>query len=102
MSVFAVNSQSHPFVSSFVETLRAVVNKIVAMGVAWEHRREINQLVEFDSAMLRDIGLTPMDIDSALSEPLWRDPSSRLVNAQCERRYGLKAAKRDNFAGLHA
>jgi uncharacterized protein YjiS (DUF1127 family) len=102
MSVFAVNSQSHTLVSSAIEAFRAVVNKVAAIGIAWKNRREINQLVEFDTAMLRDIGLTAMDIDGALSEPLWRDPSARLASAQCERRMAIKAAKRENFTGLHA
>ncbi|MDQ0391566.1 DUF1127 domain-containing protein [Labrys monachus] len=100
MSVFVVNSPSRTLVSSFVGTLRAVAAKINAIGVALRHRRELGQLAGADAAMLRDLGLTPMDIDGALAEPLWRDPSHRLVCSVSERRLALKAAHRDNLIGL--
>jgi uncharacterized protein YjiS (DUF1127 family) len=99
MSAF-VNSRSHTNVSGFAGPLRTVVAKITAVGVALRHRREINQLASADAAMLRDLGVTAMDIDGALSEPLWRDPSRLLVCSVAERRVATKAAHRDNITGL--
>jgi acetaldehyde dehydrogenase (acetylating) len=43
-------------------------------------------LASFDERMLRDIGLTRGDLNDALSEPLWRDPTAVLVRRQRERR----------------
>src|SRR4051794_6031149 len=86
MSAFAVNSRSNTSASALVGTLRAIANRIAVIGVALRHRREINQLAGADAAMLRDLGVTPMDIDGALAEPLWRDPSLRLVCSVAERR----------------
>lgn len=101
MNTVAVNSKSHSLVSSFIETLRAVAAKVSGFAIAIKNRREINQLAGADAAMLRDLGITPMDIDGALSQPLWRDPSAHLVEAQMEWRRAMKAAKHDNFVGLH-
>lgn len=35
-----------------------------------------------DERMLRDIGLTPGDVDTAFSQPLWRDPTEHLGRVQ--------------------
>lgn len=43
-------------------------------------------LASLDERMLRDIGLTRSDLNDALSEPLWRDPTAVLVRRQRERR----------------
>ncbi|MBP0580003.1 hypothetical protein J8I29_11845 [Labrys sp. LIt4] len=102
MNSVVVNSQSSSFVSSFVETVRAVFGKVAGLAVALHNRREINQLATADAAMLRDLGLTPTDVEGALSQPLWRDPSAQLVAAQMDWRSSAKAAKHDNFVGLHA
>jgi uncharacterized protein YjiS (DUF1127 family) len=53
---------------------------------AWRHRGDIALLASFDERMLRDVGLTRSDLNDALSEPLWRDPTAVLVRRQCERR----------------
>jgi len=100
MSAFAVNDRSNRPASGVAGALRAVAARIAAIGVALRHRRELNQLANADTAMLRDLGITPMDIDGALAEPLWRDPSLRLVCSVAERRVATKAAHRENLAGL--
>ena len=102
MNSVVVNSQSSSLVSTLVEMMRAVFGKIASLAVALHNRREINQLANADAAMLRDLGLTPTDVEGALSQPLWRDPSAQLVAAQHDWRHSSKAAKHDNFVGLHA
>lgn len=54
---------------------RAVANLVKAL----QHRGEIRHLAEFDDRMLKDIGLVRSDVDGALSEPLFRNPSTVLV-----------------------
>ncbi len=102
MNSIVVNSQSSSLVSTIVATARAVFGKVVGLAAALHNRREISQLASADAAMLRDLGLTPTDVEGALSQPLWRDPSAQLVAAQMEWRCSAKAAKHDNFVGLHA
>lgn len=46
---------------------------------AWRHRNDMAVLASFDDFMLRDIGVTRGDLDDALAEPLWRDPTAVLV-----------------------
>ena len=100
MNTVTVNSKSRTHASGFQLVLQAVVAKVSALSMAIKNRREINSLAHADSAMLRDLGLTPMDIDGALAQPFWNDPSAHLVEAQMEWRHGVKAAKHDNFVGL--
>jgi len=56
----------------FVRALAGLVN-------ALKDRREVRHLAEFDDRMLKDIGLTRGDVQSALSEPLLHNPSWVLV-----------------------
>ncbi len=53
---------------------------------AWRRRRDFAVLASFDDSMLKDIGLTRGDLNDALAEPLWRDPTALLVRRQSERR----------------
>lgn len=46
---------------------------------AYRNRRQISMLAGFNEHMLRDIGLTSADVEFALQEPLWVDPSDHLV-----------------------
>jgi uncharacterized protein YjiS (DUF1127 family) len=52
---------------------------------ALEHRREVRHLAELDERILKDIGLSRGDVDSALLEPMFRNPSVLLVRS-AERR----------------
>lgn len=54
---------------------------LVSLAKAFRDRREVRNLAEFDERMLKDIGLTRSDVDSALMEPLHHRPSWVLV--QC-------------------
>jgi len=59
---------------------------------AWRHRNDAAMLAAFDDRMLADVGLTRADLNDALAEPLWRDPTSVLARRQCERRRARRAA----------
>jgi uncharacterized protein YjiS (DUF1127 family) len=59
---------------------------------AWRHRHDATALAALDDRMLADIGLTRADLNDALSEPLWRDPTSVLVRRKDERRWARRAA----------
>jgi uncharacterized protein YjiS (DUF1127 family) len=69
---------------SVLAGIRAVVNRYSAG----------QQLAAFDERMLRDIGLTPGDVSSAFSEPLWRDPTIRLSVLAVERRAAARTRHR--------
>lgn len=58
---------------------------------AWRHRNDAAALASFDDRMLADIGLTRADLNDALAEPLWRDPTSVLARRQGERRRARRA-----------
>ena len=100
MSAFAESPRSSAVFAALVAGLRAPVRVLTGIAAALKNRREIAQLLEAEPGMLRDLGLTEMDISCALSEPLWRDPSSRLLVWSIERRTAARAAARENLNGL--
>jgi uncharacterized protein YjiS (DUF1127 family) len=70
-----------------VAALGATVGRARRQWVeAWRRRRDFATLASFDDYMLKDIGLTRGDLNDALAEPLWRDPTAMLVRRQSERR----------------
>jgi uncharacterized protein YjiS (DUF1127 family) len=62
---------------------------------AWRHRRDAATLAAFDDRMLADIGLTRCDINDALAEPLWRDPTIVLAHRYYERREVRRAVAKE-------
>ncbi len=76
--------------SSLAQALAAVgttVGRVASwLTDAWRHRRDATTLAGFDDRMLADIGLTRCDLNDALSEPLWRDPTIVLARRYRERR----------------
>ena len=62
----------------------ARVARAVAEG--WRHRRDAAALAALDDHMLADLGLTRADLNDALCEPLWRDPTTVLARRHGERR----------------
>ena len=70
-------------VAAFGATVRRVSRQLVE---AWRRRYDAAVLASFDDYMLRDIGLTRGDLNDALAEPVWRDPTAVLVRRQSERR----------------
>ena len=63
------------------QVARSVAEAIKAL----RHRREVKHLAEFDDRMLKDIGLMRSDVDSALAEPFFHNPSWVLV--RCAERH---------------
>jgi uncharacterized protein YjiS (DUF1127 family) len=85
---FAPTSRSQAFAAMGTAVVR--VGRWVAD--AWRHRHDAVALASFDDRMLADIGLTRADLNDALAEPLWRDPTSVLARRQGERRRARRAA----------
>ena len=48
---------------------------------ALDDRHDVKRLMELDERALNDIGLTRSDVDSALAEPLFRNPSTVLLRS---------------------
>lgn len=52
--------------------LRAIIVRIIATLHQWQERaRQRQALRELDERMLRDIGLTPSDVDRETRKPFW-------------------------------
>lgn len=71
--------------------IQGVVRTMFAAAAAWNNHRKLNELAGLDDKMLADIGLTRADVGMAASEPLWRDPTARLMVLAVERRASEKA-----------
>ncbi len=76
----------------------AGVRRIGSMIVAHRHRKSIMDLNGMDEHMLKDIGLSRADVQAALAEPFYRDPTSRLASESEERRLD----HRNRLRGRHA
>ena len=81
--------------TSCSQAFAAMATAVVRLGRwvadAWRHRHDAVALASFDDRMLADIGLTRADLNDALAEPLWRDPTSVLARRQGERRRARRA-----------
>ena len=66
--------------------------RLAELWRAAQNRRSVARLLEWDAHMLRDIGLTPGDVRSALSTPIGHDPSYHLHAMALERRMASRAA----------
>jgi uncharacterized protein YjiS (DUF1127 family) len=90
----ALTTPAAPTASS--QAFAAMATAVVRVGRwaagAWRHRNDAVALASFDDRMLADIGLTRADLNDALAEPLWRDPTSVLARRQGERRRARRAA----------
>jgi hypothetical protein len=47
--------------------------------IAIKHRRQLVDLVDSEDHRLTDMGITRDDLHAALSEPVWRDPTTTLA-----------------------
>jgi uncharacterized protein YjiS (DUF1127 family) len=74
------------FAQAFADFTAAAARLGRHVVTAWRHRGDFVLLSSLDDRMLRDIGLTRGDLNDALAEPLWRDPTAVLVRRQRERR----------------
>ena len=84
-----------PARSSCSQAFAAMGAVVVRLGhwvaEAWRHRHDAAALAAFDDRMLADLGLTRADLNDALAEPPWRDPTSVLAHRQIERRRARRA-----------
>jgi uncharacterized protein YjiS (DUF1127 family) len=60
---------------------RAVFGSMVRLARALSDRQDVKRLMELDDRALKDIGLTRSDVDGALAEPLFRNPSTVLLRS---------------------
>lgn len=85
------------------DRFRQTAAAVLAMGAAalvrvsevvraMHNRRSVGRLLAWDDRMLRDIGLTPGDVRSAMALPIAEDPSQRLGALSVERRAAERAA----------
>ena len=88
LATLAPSSCSQAF-AAFAAVVARAGRRLVG---AWRHRNDAAALAGFDDRMLADIGLTRGDLNDALGEPLWRDPTSVLARRQRERRGARRAA----------
>ena len=77
---------------AFAAFAAVVVRAGRRLGDVWRHRNDAATLAGFDDRMLADIGLTRADLNDALGEPLWRDPTRVLARRQSERRRARRNA----------
>jgi uncharacterized protein YjiS (DUF1127 family) len=70
----------------FASLLALVTHWLKQLARARRHRREATRLAGLDRNMLADIGLTRADLNDALSEPFWEDPTALLRERALERR----------------
>jgi len=75
----------------FRAVIAAVIGPVVCFARAWKSRREMAKLLEWDSRMLADIGVTEGDVRSALAVSGDEDPSLRLSLLAIERRAAARA-----------
>ena len=75
-----------PFAQAFIGFAAAAARFGKRVVTAWRHRGDFVLLASLDDRMLRDIGLSRSDLNDALAEPMWRDPTAVLVRRQTERR----------------
>lgn len=65
--------------STATHILARFARSLVSLAKAFQDRQEVRNLAEFDERMLRDIGLTRGDVESALMEPVHHRPSWVLI-----------------------
>jgi uncharacterized protein YjiS (DUF1127 family) len=65
--------------ASIGQALAAAVLGVRQAVGAIKHRRQLADLVDCEDHRLSDVGITRDDLDAALSEPLWRDPTAVLA-----------------------
>ena len=70
--------------ASFGHVLATVLLGVWQLVIAIKNRRQLADLIECDDHQLSDMGITRDDVLAALSQPLWRDPSTAL--ARCARK----------------
>ena len=86
-AVAASNGHYSQFIGDGLMALYGLEATDPTTGPAQAVRGAQDMLASLDEHMLADIGLTRSDLRAAFSEPLWRDPTSLLVNRVHRRQY---------------
>lgn len=81
----------------FLSLAGVIATRAAAMWRAWQNRRSVARLLDWDDRMLGDIGLTAGDVRSVMALPATEDPSARLDALSLERRAGRRAAAREQL-----
>ena len=63
-----------------VDAMRLLARRLRKLPTALAHRDQLRRLAGSDDDLLADIGVTRGDIDTALSTPLWCDPTAELAH----------------------
>ena len=77
---------THAALPRALGVVRALAKRVIVMLGAFKGHRDMQILAGMDDHMLSDIGLTRGDVRDAVSEPIWRDPTTVLVTRVQERR----------------
>jgi uncharacterized protein YjiS (DUF1127 family) len=80
--------------AAVADAFKGLFREVGRVVQALEHRREIKALAELDERTLKDIGLLRSDVDGALAEPFFRNPSLVLVRTVGRRPPAPPAARR--------
>ena len=94
---FDISQLRSPLRERSVIATATALARIAGTWRAMRNRRAVAKLLEWDSHMLKDIGLTAGDVRSAMAGPLHEDPSFRLSVLSVERRAPFRAAARERL-----
>ncbi len=86
----AATSHAFHFVS-------VIFHKTTEFVDAFRNRRQVAKLLYWDAHMLRDIGLTPGDVHSAMAGSIGKDPSCQLESLAQERRRASQLLARERL-----
>ena len=95
---FDISQLRSPLRERIVVATLTTLARIAGTWRAMRNRHAVAGLLDWDSHMLKDIGLTSGDVRSAMAGPLSEDPSYRLSVLSVERRAGFRAAARERLA----
>ena len=87
------------FTSALVRILFGTIRQA---ALALKNRRQVTALAHLDDRLLKDIGLTRLDVVAALSSPLQHDPSRHLINVTGHQQMRSKPGKTQPALGLEA
>jgi uncharacterized protein YjiS (DUF1127 family) len=91
MSTLTTPAVPTRFAQALATIVAAAARLAGRFAEAWRHRHDAAVLAALDDHMLADLGLSRSDLNDALSEPLWRDPTALLARRHGERRRSRRA-----------